>query len=164
VRELVGVDDRADAPDLAVDDVERPHAAAPDGLGLAPTTATGLPRSTLFAYGREAQSNAFLSWPGSEPTGGRSKSRADEGTRTPDPLLTMDCKGGLLVGLSPVQSGFLGLWRTLDDRPLGASCPRLAPEIRQKRPQKQLGHLWSVRVKLYYVGPRERLGSEAAPT
>jgi hypothetical protein len=68
------------------------------------------------------------------------------------------------MGLSPVQSGVLGLWRTLDDRPLGASCPRLPQKSAKKRPQKRLGHLWSVPGKLYYVGPRKRLRSEAAPT
>ena len=33
---------------------------------LAPTTATGLSLSGFVASGREAQSTAFLSWPGTE--------------------------------------------------------------------------------------------------
>src|SRR5919201_1973262 len=37
---------------------------APNAPVLAPTTATGLFRSTFVASGREAQSIAFLSWPG----------------------------------------------------------------------------------------------------
>jgi hypothetical protein len=68
------------------------------------------------------------------------------------------------MGWSPVQSGFLGLWRTLDDRPVGVICPRSPQKSAKNAPQKPSGHLWSVRVKLYYVGPRERLGSGAAPT
>ena len=39
---------------------------APNSPVLAPITATGLLRSGLAASGRESQSSAFLSWPGSE--------------------------------------------------------------------------------------------------
>jgi hypothetical protein len=35
-------------------------------LGLEPITATGLPRNALSGNGRDAQSIAFLSWPGIE--------------------------------------------------------------------------------------------------
>ena len=47
----------------------RPSACAhtaPNMPVLAPMTATGLPRKTFSASGREAQSSAFLSCPGSE--------------------------------------------------------------------------------------------------
>jgi hypothetical protein len=40
--------------------------AAPKAPVLAPTTATGLFRSTFVATGRETQSIAFFSWPGME--------------------------------------------------------------------------------------------------
>src|SRR5918996_4340627 len=39
---------------------------APKAPVLAPTTATGLFRSTFVATGRDAQSSAFLSWPGTD--------------------------------------------------------------------------------------------------
>ena len=39
---------------------------APNIPVLAPTTATGLPQSAFSPFGREAQSSAFLSWPGIE--------------------------------------------------------------------------------------------------
>ena len=39
---------------------------APNAPVLAPTTATGLFRSTFVASGRDAQSSAFFSWPGTD--------------------------------------------------------------------------------------------------
>ena len=39
---------------------------APNRPVLAPITATGLLRSGFLASGRESQSSAFLSWPGTE--------------------------------------------------------------------------------------------------
>ncbi len=41
------------------------------------------------------------------------------------------------MGWSPVQSGFLGLWRTLDDQPLGASCPRLPQKSAKNAPRNR---------------------------
>ena len=66
-----------------------------------------------------------------------------------------------------LESRPVWVFETLEDSggpAFGGKLPQIAPEISQKRPQKPSGHLWSVQVKLYYVGPRERLGSEAAPT
>ena len=42
-------------------------AVPPRREGLALSVATGLPSSTAAPRGREAQSKAFLSWPGIEP-------------------------------------------------------------------------------------------------
>jgi hypothetical protein len=41
------------------------------------------------------------------------------------------------MGLSPILSGLLGLWRTLEDRPLGATRPRLPQKSAKNAPRNR---------------------------
>ena len=61
---------------------------APNMPVLAPITATGLLRSALSGNGRDAQSSAFLSWPGSEElySGVAIRTASAVGDRLPQPL------------------------------------------------------------------------------